>query len=116
MERGALGILHELKKFHHYFFIREVSIITDHKPLVSIFKKDVATLLQRQSYNKCKKKSHKACYGKGHITIVKVITEIGLQKSIGSRTSQRERDQPNDNHIRIQYGKLIKKPERLSYN
>ena len=35
------------QKFHHYCFTREVSIITDHKPLVAIFKKDVATLLQR---------------------------------------------------------------------
>ena len=42
----ALGILHGLKKFHHYCFAREVLVITDHKPLVAIFKKDVATLLQ----------------------------------------------------------------------
>ena len=31
--------------FHHYCFAREV-LITDHKPLVAIFKKDVATLSQ----------------------------------------------------------------------
>ena len=42
----ALGILHGLEKFHHYCFGREVLIITDHKPLVSMFKKDVATLSQ----------------------------------------------------------------------
>ena len=30
-----------------YCFAREVSIIADHKPLVAIFKKDVATLPQR---------------------------------------------------------------------
>ena len=47
IEREALGILYGLEKFHHYCFKREVSIITDHKPLVVIFKKDVATLLQR---------------------------------------------------------------------
>ena len=47
IERGSLGILHGLKKFCHYSFVREVSIITDHKPLVVIFKKDVATLSQR---------------------------------------------------------------------
>ena len=41
-----LGILHRLEKFHHYCFSREVLIITDHKPLISMFKKDVATLLQ----------------------------------------------------------------------
>ena len=36
-----------LKKFYHYCFAREVSVITDHKPLITIFKKDVATLSQR---------------------------------------------------------------------
>ena len=40
----ALGILHGLEKFHHYCFGREVLVITDHKLLVSMFKKDVATL------------------------------------------------------------------------
>ena len=34
-------------KFHHYYFAREVSLIKDHKPLVAIFKKDVAILPQR---------------------------------------------------------------------
>ena len=46
IERGAPGILHGLEKFHYYCFAREVPIITNHKPLVAIFKKDVATLLQ----------------------------------------------------------------------
>ena len=46
IERDVLGILHGLKKFHHYCFVREVYVITNHKPLVSIFKKDVATLSQ----------------------------------------------------------------------
>ena len=39
-----LGILHGLEKFHHYCFGREVLIFTGHKPLISMFKKDVATL------------------------------------------------------------------------
>ena len=43
----ALGILHGLEKSHHYCFGREVLVITDHKPLVSIFKNDIATLSQR---------------------------------------------------------------------
>ena len=47
IEREALGILHRLKKLHHYCLARKVSIITDHKPLVAIFNKDVATLSQR---------------------------------------------------------------------
>ena len=42
IEKKALGILHGLKKFHHYCFAREEHIITNHKPLVSIFKKDEA--------------------------------------------------------------------------
>ena len=41
-----MGILHGLERFHYYSFVRQVSIITDHKPLVAIFKKDVATLLE----------------------------------------------------------------------
>ena len=47
IEREALGILHGLKKFHHYCFVTKVTIITDHKLLVAIFKKDVAMLSQR---------------------------------------------------------------------
>ena len=39
IEREALGILHGLKKFHHYCFAREVLMITDYKPLVAIFNK-----------------------------------------------------------------------------
>ena len=44
IEREALGKLHRLEKFNHYYFMREVSIITDHKLLEAIFKKDVAML------------------------------------------------------------------------
>ena len=46
IEREALGILHGLKRFHHYCFAREVHLITDHKPLIAILKKDVAMLSQ----------------------------------------------------------------------
>ena len=46
IESEALGILPGLEKFHNYCSGREVLIITDHKPLVAMFKKDVATLLQ----------------------------------------------------------------------
>ena len=47
IEREALGILHDLKKFHHYCSAKEVSIISNHKPLAAIFKKNVATLSQQ---------------------------------------------------------------------
>ena len=40
------GILHGLEKFHHYCFGREELTTMDNKPLVSMFKKDVATFLQ----------------------------------------------------------------------
>ena len=46
IKHETLGILHGLDKFHHYCFGREVLIITDHKPLVSMFTKEVATLLE----------------------------------------------------------------------
>ena len=46
IECKALGILLGLEKFHHYCFSREILIITDHKPLISMLKKDVTTLLQ----------------------------------------------------------------------
>ena len=37
---------------HDYCFAREVSIITDHKPIVTIFKNDAATLSQTtMNYN-----------------------------------------------------------------
>ena len=47
IECDILGILHGLEKFHHYCFGREVLLFTDHKLLVSMFKKDVATLSQQ---------------------------------------------------------------------
>ena len=46
IEHEALVIQHGLEKFNHNSFGREVLIITDHKLLISMFKKDVATLLQ----------------------------------------------------------------------
>ena len=44
IERDALGILHGLEKFHHYYFVYKVNVTTDHKSLVAIFKKDMVTL------------------------------------------------------------------------
>ena len=45
-----LAILHGLEMFHNFCFAREVSIIMEHKHLVAIVKKDVATLSQRLQY------------------------------------------------------------------
>ena len=47
IESEALVILHGLEKFHHYCFARDVNVITNHKPLVAIFKNDAVTLSQR---------------------------------------------------------------------
>ena len=43
IEREVLDTLYGLEKFHHYCFACEVSLITDHKPLMAIFRKDVKT-------------------------------------------------------------------------
>ena len=43
-ERETLGILYGLEKLNHYCFVWEMSIFTDHKPLVTIFREDVPTL------------------------------------------------------------------------
>ena len=37
-EREDLGIIHSLKKFHHYCFAFEANTKTDQTPLVKIFK------------------------------------------------------------------------------
>ena len=64
IDREALGILYGLEMFHHYSFVREVTIITDHKPLIAIFKKDVAILSQRLQQILLKNAS---VQGKNHI-------------------------------------------------
>ena len=46
LEAEALGILHGPKRFHHHYFERELSVITDHKPPVAIFMKHMAILSQ----------------------------------------------------------------------
>ena len=46
IEWEALGIQHALEKFHHYSFAKEVCVITDHKPMVTIINKDVSMLSQ----------------------------------------------------------------------
>ena len=46
-KQEALGILHGLEKFHHYYLAKEVCMIMDHKVLVAMINKDVATLSQQ---------------------------------------------------------------------
>ena len=46
-ERDALHILHSIEKFHHYCFIPNISVITNHESLVAITKKDIVSLSHR---------------------------------------------------------------------
>jgi len=41
IEREMLAVLFGLERFHHYAYGRKVTIITDHKPLVAIFSKNL---------------------------------------------------------------------------
>ena len=47
IECEILENLYVLEKFHHYCFAKEVYVITDYRPLITIFSKDVATLSQK---------------------------------------------------------------------
>ena len=64
----ALGILHWLEKFHHHCLGREVLVITDHKSLVAMFKKDVAILSHRIQHTLLKIHQNKVqiIYKPGH--------------------------------------------------
>ena len=44
LKQEAFGILYGLVKFNHYFFTKEVCMITDHKPLVAVVSRDVPTM------------------------------------------------------------------------
>ena len=57
IEMKALGILYGLEKFHHYCFAREVYVITDHTPLVSIFKKRCGNAVTMNTVNSSKNSS-----------------------------------------------------------
>ena len=47
IEREALHILHGLEMFHHYFFAREVSIITVNKMLVAMLSQQIQEIFLR---------------------------------------------------------------------
>ena len=64
IERKALGIFCGLEKFHHYCFVSEVSIITDHKSLVEIFKKGCSNIVSDTTMHTTQNSSIK---GKSHI-------------------------------------------------
>ena len=47
IEKEMLAAVYALEKFHHYTFAREVDVITDHKPLIAIWKKPLAKAPRR---------------------------------------------------------------------
>ena len=59
IEHEMLGIVWGLEKFHHYVFGRSIKVQTDHKPLVSIMRKNLVNatprlarmLIRTQPYN-----------------------------------------------------------------
>ena len=59
IEKEMLAILYGLNKFHHFTYGRKVTVVTDHKPIVSIVKKALTQapkrlqgmLLHAQEYN-----------------------------------------------------------------
>ena len=87
-ERDALGTLHGLEKCHYYCLTHTVSMITDPKPLVAIFTKDVAALprlqrilLQINQYN------------------IRVLYKPGLQLCIVDWLSRHYHDEDKDEEI-----------------
>ena len=50
LERGALGTIWGMEKFHYFLYEKEFTLETDQKPLVSIYKKhmiDISLRVQR---------------------------------------------------------------------
>ena len=46
-KRDALGILHDLETFHQYCFTNDIRLVTNHKLLVAVSKKDIGSLSHR---------------------------------------------------------------------
>ena len=47
IERELLGVVFEMERLHHYTYGRTITLETDHEPLVSIWKKSIATTSPR---------------------------------------------------------------------
>ena len=47
IERDFLAVLHGLETFHHFTYASHVHVKTDHKPLLSIVKKDIINVPPR---------------------------------------------------------------------
>ena len=95
IECNALGILHGLEMFHHSCFLRDICIITNHRPLVAILSKDMATLSQRLQHIMLRLHQTRVyilytsgpdlCYA------ITLLTPIGLKQSLLTSQSQDRR-------------------------
>ena len=85
-EREALGIFHSLEKFHHYCFDCKVSVMTDHKQLVAIFEKDVASLFTQTTKNNI---AHPPIYHKNSVQTR--TTTIHSRLAIQAQPQDRQR-------------------------
>ena len=47
IERELLGVVGALEKFHYFTFGRQITILTDHKPLIAIAKKALVNMPPR---------------------------------------------------------------------
>ena len=68
LEREALGIIWGMERFHYFLYGKEVTLETDQKPLVSIYKKhmiDISPRVQRLIVRSFPYLSFKVVYKKG---------------------------------------------------
>lgn len=44
IERELLSLIFGTRKYHHFIYARDIEILTDHKPLVTLFEKSIAAI------------------------------------------------------------------------
>ena len=89
IEREVLDILHGLEKFHHYCFAREVLIITDHIPLVVIFKRCGNTITVHTMH------SFKKFINTGSRLYANLVLRFSLQIGCPNTTMRRGKTSPS---------------------
>ena len=90
IKREILCILHGQEKFLHYCFACKVSVITDNKPLIAIFKKICGRLVTETTKNNI---MHPPIYN------IRILYKIGLQLFIGDWLSRHNHEIGKDEEI-----------------